>query len=127
MREAEVRLVGLFLVDVVGGVVDLGLVPARAAIDGGALGKRVFVLEGDAVVLAVGVFLGVLDRGVDVVEAAREVAARDRDDRADVSTEALDAFTVNRMSFKGCRRPNGFSARPLKYWPITKTLATSKS
>lgn len=101
MREAEVGLVGLFLVDVVGGVVDLGLVPARAAIDGGALGKRVFVLEGDAVVLAVGVFLGVLDRGVDVVEAAREVAARDRDDRADVSAEALDAFTVNRMSFEG--------------------------
>ena len=82
MREAEVGLVALFLVDVVGGVVDVALVPARAAIDGGALGKRVFVLEGDAVVLAVGVFLGVLDRGVDVVEAAREVAARDRDDRA---------------------------------------------
>ena len=126
MREAEVGLVALFLVDVVGGVVDLGLVPARAAIDGGALGKRVFVLEGDAVVLAVGVFLGVLDRGVDVVEAGREVAARDRDDRADVSAEALDAFTVNRMSFEGVGS-NGFSARPLKYWPITKTLATSKS
>ena len=48
MREAEVGLVALFLVDVVGGVVELGLVPARAAIDGGALGERVFVLEGDA-------------------------------------------------------------------------------
>lgn len=82
MREAEVGLVALFLVDVVGGVVELGLVPARAAIDGGALGERVFVLEGDAVVLAVDVIGVVLGRGVDVVEAAREVAARDGDDRA---------------------------------------------
>lgn len=112
MREAEVGLVGLFLVDVVGGVVDLGLVPARAAIDGGALGKRVFVLEGDAVVLAVGVFLGVLDRGVDVVEAAREVAARDRDDRADVSAEALDAFTVNQDVLRRCRLRTDFQRGP---------------
>ena len=77
--------------------VNRSLVEASAEVDGRALAQAVFVLRGEAEVVEVAFFnvgLGRFSRAVNIVGADRQVAVADRNDRAEVSAEALGALVI---------------------------------
>lgn len=85
-------------------ILDLGLAIGSAGVDRRTLGKRVDVTDSDTVVLNVSARLitafdsGVTRFAVNVVETSRQVAAGNRNDRAEVSTPALEALAVRPRS-----------------------------
>ena len=123
--------------DSLGGGVERGLVVAGGEVDGRALAQAVFVLRGETHVVEVAFFnagLGRFSRAVDIVGADRQVAVADRNDRAEVSAEALTPLSKS-VSNVLSSAPLTMLARalaplpwmPLKYWPITKVLAKPQS
>lgn len=88
MRQTEVglgRLVGAFIV-----ILDLS--EAGTRVDGSALGEVVLVLGTEGVALGITVFTIIeFDGEVREVGRNRQVAAGNRDDRAEVNAVALDA------------------------------------
>lgn len=87
MRQTEVslgRLVGAVIV-----ILDLSETGTR--VDGRALGEVVLVLGTEGVALGINVLVSIFDGEVREVGCNRQVAAGNRDNRAEVNAVALDA------------------------------------